>query len=144
MESEAKITPLRRRRPCRWCGSYDVLRHEPQSRWAYGRHAESRAKLGAYYVCANCGVKYMNGDELLSADGLNYLLHVNRWRTDALGGKLVTGPWGKPLEPGEPVPDRTVLTVKDVDHNVALFPHQHLEEIKAAAHRKRAIIPPTR
>jgi hypothetical protein len=142
MKTEAKATVRNRRKSCRWCGSYEIARHQTPGAMCVGG-PKTKAKRGVSYECTNCGAAFSDGDEVLCVDGARYVLHGFHWSMDALRGKLVTGPWGDPIAHGEPPPDRTVLTVKEVGDSIALHPHQHLEEILAAVRRRRTAAPPT-
>ena len=143
MKTEAKATAHSRRKPCRLCGSHEITRHETLVGIGVGGGPKTKAKCGTSYECTSCGAAFSDGDEVLCVDGARYVLHGFLWSADALGGKLVTGPWGDPLAQGEPRPDRTVLTVDEVGDSIALHPHQHLEEIRVAIQGKRSEIPST-
>ncbi len=123
---------------CLWCGSERVRSAVTNFGIGIGSGSIPKARRGTYFVCDTCGVVFTTGDTPIEVDGELYLVHQPHAGADQLAGRLVTGPWGKPVAPGTSNPERPVLMCDDVEHALADNPLDHLDAIVPAVRAKRA------
>ena len=138
MNNDSRVLTIEDTMHCPSCDESKVENCRTASASGTTSGGTGKARYGSYRRCDGCGVTFVTGDIRLPVDGRQYLLHLSHGvGPDELAGKLVTGPWGATLAPGERPGDRVILKSNDMPHDTGVEPLEHIEEIAAAVRVKR-------